>query len=83
MAQDMVEMMISLGFDQFCLAGHARGGRVAYRVALDHGARVKRLAVLDMVPTLDTDERTDLHRALSGYHWFFLAQPSPLPETLT
>ena len=82
MAQDLVEVMTTLGFDQFCLAGHDRGGRVAYRLALEHGARVKRLAVLDMVPTLDTAERTDLNRALSGYHWFFLAQPSPLPETL-
>jgi haloacetate dehalogenase len=82
MAQDLVEVMTALGFARFDLAGHDRGGRVAYRLTLDHPERVHRLAVLDMVPTLDTAERTDLGRALSGYHWFFLAQPAPLPETL-
>jgi haloacetate dehalogenase len=82
MAQDLVEVMTSLGFEQFCLAGHDRGGRVAYRLALDHHTRVKRLAVCDMVPTLDEAERTDWRLAWSTYHWFFLAQPAPLPETL-
>jgi haloacetate dehalogenase len=74
--------MTAPGFARFCLAGHDRGGRVAYRLALDHREHVQGLAVLDMVPTLDTAERTDLGRAFSGYHWFFLAQPAPLPETL-
>jgi haloacetate dehalogenase len=82
MAQDLVEVMQTLGFDHFGLAGHDRGGRVAYRLALDHSTRVQRLAVLDIVPTLDTAEHTNLNRALSGYHWFFLAQPPPLPEML-
>ena len=82
MAQDCADVMTTLGFARFVVAGHDRGGRVAYRLALDHRERVERLAVLDMVPTLDTAERTDLSRARSGYHWFFLAQPSPLPEKL-
>jgi haloacetate dehalogenase len=81
MAQDLVEVMTALGFARFGLARHDRGGRAAYRLALDHLERMQRLAVLDMVSTLDTAERTDLGRALSGYHWFFLAQPAPLPET--
>jgi haloacetate dehalogenase len=82
MAQDLVEVMTALGFDHFGLAGHDRGGRVAYRLALDHPTRVRRLAVCDMVPTLDETERTDWRLAWSTYHWFFLAQPAPLPETL-
>ena len=82
MAQDLVEVMTALGFDHFGLAGHDRGGRVAYRLALDHPTRVRRLAVCDMVPTLDEAERTDWRLAWSTYHWFFLAQPAPLPETL-
>jgi haloacetate dehalogenase len=68
MAQDLAEVMTALGFARFDLAGHDRGGRAAYRLALDHPERVQRLAVLDVVPTLDTAERTDLGRALSGYH---------------
>jgi haloacetate dehalogenase len=82
MAQDLVDVMTTLGFEQFGLAGHDRGGRVAYRLALDHPTRVRGLAVCDMVPTLDEAERTDWRLALSTYHWFFLAQPAPLPETL-
>lgn len=82
MAQDLTEVMHALSFERFYLAGHDRGGRVSYRLALDHPEHVERLAVLDMVPTLDTAERTDWNRALSGYHWYFLAQPTPVPETL-
>ena len=82
MAQDMVEVMLELEFESFGVAGHDRGGRVAYRMALDHPERVGRLAVLDMVPTLDTFEMTDKDMALGTYHWFFLPQPAPLPETL-
>ena len=51
MAQDQVEVMAQLGFDSFFVAGHDRGGRVAHRMALDHPGRVKKLAVLDIVPT--------------------------------
>ena len=57
-------------------------GRVAYRLALDHPDRVTRLAVLDILTTLDTWERMDYKGALSSYHWLFLAQPYPLPEKL-
>jgi len=82
MALDMVAVMAALGFERFALAGHDRGGRVAYRLALDHPERVSRLAVLDIVPTLEMAETVDLGLAIGTYHWFFLAQPTPLPERL-
>jgi haloacetate dehalogenase len=82
MAGDQVDTMARLGFDRFAVVGHDRGGRVAYRLALDHPERVTRLAVLDIVPTLETWERHDRLSALSEYHWFFLAQPFDLPERL-
>ena len=81
-AAALVEVMAGLGFDRFAVVGHDRGARVAYRMALDHPARVSRLAVLDIIPTLEAVERTDRDMALGTYHWFFLAQPYPLPETL-
>ena len=82
MALDMVAVMATLGFERFALAGYDRGGRVAYRLVLDHPERVSRLAVLDIVPTLEMAEAVDLGLAVGTYHWFFLAQPAPLPERL-
>ncbi len=82
MANDMVEIMAALGHERFMLAGHDRGGRVAYRLALDHPARVSRFAALDILPTLDVWERMDKDAALGTYRWLFLAQPAPLPERL-
>ncbi|MBI4013501.1 MAG: alpha/beta hydrolase [Candidatus Rokubacteria bacterium] len=82
MAATLVEVMQALGFPRFAVAGHDRGGRVAYRLALDHPERVTHLAVLDIVPTLEMAELTDRDLALAAYHWFFLAQPHPLPERL-
>ena len=82
MAARMVEAMAALGFETFDVAGHDRGGRVAYRMALDHPERVRRLAVLDILPTSDYWAKMDRRFALKIYHWAFLAQPEPLPETL-
>jgi haloacetate dehalogenase len=82
MALDQVEAMAALGFDRFAVAGHDRGGRVAYRMALDHPDRVQRLAVLDIVPTGEVWRRADGNFALGYWHWAFLAQPAPLPERL-
>lgn len=82
MAISLVEAMDALGFSTFDLAGHDRGGRVAYRMALDHPTRVNRLAILDILPTSDYWARMDRSFALKIYHWTFLAQPPPLPETL-
>jgi haloacetate dehalogenase len=82
MARTMVEAMAKLGHERFALAGHDRGGRVAYRLALDHPGRLSRLAVLDILPTYDYWERINRRYALKIYHWMFLAQPYPLPEGL-
>jgi haloacetate dehalogenase len=82
MALDQVETMAALGFPQFGVAGHDRGGRVAYRLALDHPRQVSQLAVLDIVPTLEQFERMNQASALSAYHWLFLAQKFDLPERL-
>ncbi|EWY38177.1 fluoroacetate dehalogenase [Skermanella stibiiresistens SB22] len=82
MALDQVNLMTSLGYERFSVVGHDRGGRVAYRLALDHPGRVDRLAVLDMVPTLDMWEMMDASMAMANYHWLFLAQPGGLPENL-
>jgi haloacetate dehalogenase len=82
MAQDMATVMSELGFDQFSVAGHDRGGRVVYRLALDHPDRITRLAVLDIVPGADAWDRADARFALNFWPWTFLAQPSPLPERL-
>ncbi|WP_158046513.1 alpha/beta fold hydrolase [Skermanella pratensis] len=80
MARDQVEVMRILGFERFQVVGHDRGGRVAHRMAIDHAARVRRLAVLDIVPTLTTFQSVDQQLATAYYHWFFLIQPHPLPE---
>jgi haloacetate dehalogenase len=82
MANDMVSVMTQLGFPRFSIAGHDRGGRVAYRLALDHPQRLERLAVLDIVPTADTWERADKTLAIAFWPWSLLAQPEPLPERL-
>jgi haloacetate dehalogenase len=82
MARDQVEVMRQLGFERFAVAGHDRGGRCAYRLALDHPDRVSRLAVLDIVPTAEMWRRADMRFGLVNWHWFFLAQPAPLPERL-
>ena len=82
MADDLVGLMRALGHDRFAVVGHDRGGRVAHRLALDHPERVARLALLDIVPTLDMYETTDMRFASWYYHWFFLIQPTPLPERM-
>jgi len=82
MAQDMVEVMAALGFARFGVVGHDRGGRVAHRLALDHPAKVEKLAVLDIAPTLYMFENTDMRFATAYYHWFFLIQPNGLPERM-
>ncbi|MGA6973499.1 MAG: alpha/beta hydrolase [Candidatus Binatus sp.] len=82
MALDMVELMRALGFDRFDVAGHDRGARVTYRLALDHPDRVRRAATLDIIPTIEQYERVDRFGARTIYHWYFLTQPAPFPETL-
>lgn len=82
MAQDMAAVMAALGFEEYRVVGHDRGARVGYRFALDFPERVRKLAVLDIIPTLETAERMDYRSARGRYHWLFLAQPHPIPETL-
>lgn len=82
MARDQVAVMQQLGFERFALAGHDRGGRVAYRLALDHPERVEKLAVLDIIPTGEAFRRADFRFGMGYWHWFFLAQPFDLPERL-
>jgi haloacetate dehalogenase len=82
LAAELVDVMAQLGFDRFAVVGHDRGGRVAYRMALDHPAAVERLGVLNIVPTVDQFERMAAEAALEYYPWFFLAQPPPLAERL-
>ena len=82
LAVDMIRVMEELGFARFAVAGHDRGGRVAYRLALDHPDRVERLAVLDVIPTVEALDRADSCFALGFWPWTLLAQPDPLPERL-
>src|SRR5215213_7205792 len=82
MARDQVEMMQALGFERFAVVGHDRGGRCAYRMALDHPDRIEKLAVLDIIPTLEAFRRADKAFGLGYWHWYFLAQPAPFPERL-
>lgn len=82
MAQDLAELMTQLGIERFGLVGHDRGGRVAHRLALDFAARVTRLCLLDIAPTLDMYAATDMRFASLYYHWFHLIQPAPLPERM-
>ncbi|MFL5863954.1 MAG: alpha/beta fold hydrolase [Solirubrobacteraceae bacterium] len=82
MASDQVQAMSSLGHERFAVAGHDRGARVAYRMALDHPDQVSALAVFDIVPTADVWARAQDKLTLVYWHWGFLAQPTPLPERL-
>ena len=87
MAHDMVGVMDALGVGDFFLCGHDRGGRVAHRLALDFAARVKKLCIIDIAPTLDMYEGNTMTApymdfARAYYHWFHMLQPAPLPEIM-
>src|SRR5581483_6157336 len=80
MAKAMIAVMEALGHARFRLAGHDRGGRVAYRLALDHPGRLDKLATLDIVPTWNMWHGIDAKLAFRIWHWTFLALPAPCPE---
>jgi haloacetate dehalogenase len=82
LAGDLIQAMAALGHERFAVIGHDRGGRVAYRMALDHPGSVTALATLDVVPTGEVWQRADAQLALLYWHWGFLAQPAPLPERM-
>lgn len=82
MARDMAEVMQHFGHGRFFVGAHDRGARVAHRLALDYPERVRKLALLDIIPTVEHLERTDMDFALGYYHWFWFAQPHPFPEVV-
>ena len=82
MARIMRDLVQALGQDRIFVAGHDRGARICFRMALDHPELIRALAPIDIVPTLDACEAMDWKAALKSYHWPFLAQPAPLPERL-
>jgi haloacetate dehalogenase len=82
MAHDLVAVMAHFGFSRFCVGSHDRGARLAHRLALDHPQCVEKLAVLDIVPTIEQFERANMEFAMGYYHWFWFAQPHPIPETV-
>lgn len=82
MAEDCLAVMRALGHTRFMVAGHDRGGRVAYRLALDHPEAISALIPVDIIPTAEAWRRTTAESMLKSYHWAFLAQPHPMPETL-
>jgi len=81
-AQDQVEVMEQLGFKSFSVAAHDRGARVGHRMALDHPTKVQKLVVMDIVPTHKLYASTNKEFASAYWHWFFLIQDAPFPETL-
>ncbi len=82
MARDQVGLIRRLGHADFFVAGHDRGGRVAHRMAVDHPEAVRRIAVLDIAPTLAMYEQTTEAFARAYWHWFFLILPAPVPEKM-
>lgn len=82
MAGELVQVMAGLGHERFAVVGHDRGARVAYRMALDHPQAVDRLAVLNVIPTVDQFARMSGGTSLGYWPWVLLAQPAPMPERL-
>ena len=82
MASDLINFMELLGFDKFYILGHDRGARIAHRLALNYSKNVIKMILLDIIPTIEHFERTDMEFAMGYYHWFWLAQRSPIPESV-
>ena len=82
MGSDLKTLMNKLKFQKFCIIGHDRGGRVAHRMARDNPTDIIGLIILDICPTLDMYEQTNMEFAKAYFHWFFLIQPVGIPETM-
>ena len=82
MAMDLVLLMDGLGYRRYGIVSHDRGARIAHRLALDHPDAVEKLCVMDIVPTIEHFERTEMSFAMGYHHWFFLAQPHDRPERM-
>src|SRR3954464_14653435 len=82
MGQDHIDVMQHFGFEKFFLGGHDRGGRTAFRMALDYPERILKFASFDVIPTHHVLTHITREWALNSYHWFFMAQPYDIPERL-
>ncbi|KIW94353.1 uncharacterized protein Z519_05669 [Cladophialophora bantiana CBS 173.52] len=82
MAQDCVKVMEKLGFDSFFICAHDRGARVAHKLCVDYPHKVRKAIFLDICPTLTMYTSTNFEFARSYFHWFFLIQKEPFPETM-
>ena len=82
MALDIINFMELLGFDKFQIVAHDRGARIAHRIALNFPEKVIKMILLDIIPTIEHFERTNMEFAMGYYHWFWLAQRSPIPESV-
>ena len=82
LAGDMIEVMENLGHQRFFLAGHDRGARVSHRMCFDHPDRIMKVCILDVLPSYHTWTNANRNWALNSWHWLFLAQPEPFPDTL-
>jgi haloacetate dehalogenase len=82
LAAECVALMAKLGHTRFAVIGHDRGGRIAYRLALDHASHVSHLVTLDIIPTGANWEAGNPGFAIGSFHWGFLAQPAPFPERM-
>ena len=82
MAKDQAGLMEQLGFDKYFLVGHDRGARVAHRMAIDYQDNIYKVVLIDIVPTNHVYDTANMKLAQRYYHWFFLIQKSPFPETL-
>ena len=82
MARDISEFMSLLGFNSYYIVAHDRGARIAHRLALDFPDKVIKIMLLDIIPTIEHFERTNMDFAMGYYHWFWLAQRSPIPESV-
>ena len=82
MAADMLEFITNLGYNTFYILAHDRGARIAHRLALDFPNKVTKMILLDIIPTIEHFERTNMDFAMGYYHWFWLAQRNPIPESV-
>ena len=82
MAEDMIEVMANLGHQRFFVGAHDRGARLSHRMCLDHPERVMKVCLLDALPSYHVWTNANMRWALNSWHWLFLAQPEPFPETM-
>ena len=82
MAKDQMLLMKKLGYSDFFCIGHDRGARVFHRAALDYPKMVKKLVLIDIVPTPHIYKNLNKNISESFFHWFLLSRKKPLPESL-